>query len=118
MSMMLWIVVSTLACIGVAVMIGDFLFARQSRKLRAGNYRLITLYDDPRKVEEQMNRCLVRLTWHGPEGAILLVDMGMGTDALATCKRLYPELYGAFLCTVQELPDILRELDKMLARGN
>jgi hypothetical protein len=110
----IWIVTSTLACIGIAVMAGDFLFVRRSRKLSRGNYRLITLYDDPIQVEQILNQYLLRLAWHGPEGAILLVDMGMGEQSLAACDRAMKEMFGAFLCRVDELPQTLRHLDTLM----
>lgn len=114
MDIMMWIIVCTLACIGIACMVGDWLFVRRSRRLGKGNYRLITLYDDPVRVEEILNRCLLRLAWHGPDGAIILVDMGMGEEAMAACSRAMTELYGSFLCKPEELADTLRTLDRAL----
>jgi hypothetical protein len=110
----IWIVTSTLACIGIAVMAGDFLFVRRSRKLTRSNYRLITLYDDPIQVERLLNQCLLRLGWQGPEGAIILVDMGMGEQSLAACTRAMKEMHGAFLCRAEELPQTLRHLDALM----
>jgi hypothetical protein len=110
----IWIVTSTLACIGLVVMAGDFLFVRRSRKLKRSNYRLITLYDDPVMVEQLLNQCLLRLGWQGSDGAILLVDMGMGEQSLAACTRAMKEMYGVFLCRAEELPHTLRHLDALM----
>jgi hypothetical protein len=110
----IWIITSTLACIGLAVMAGDFLFVRRSRKLKRSHYRLITLYDDAALVEQILNQCLLRQSWHGPEGAILLVDMGMGEQSLAACNTAMKEMYGVFLCRAEELPQTLRHLDELM----
>jgi hypothetical protein len=99
-------------------MAGDFLFVRRSRKLTKSNYRLITLYDDPALVEQILNQCLLRQSWQGSEGAILLVDMGMGEEAMAACTRAMKEMYGAFLCREDELPQTLRHLDALMDTGD
>ncbi|MDL2233345.1 hypothetical protein LJC63_07170 [Ruminococcaceae bacterium OttesenSCG-928-L11] len=109
-----WIVVCMLACIGIGVMVGDLLFVRRSRRLDKCNYRIITLYDDPVEVERLLNQHLVRLTWNGPDGLILLVDMGMGPESRKICDRIRSEMYGAFLCDKTDIAQTLRHLDSLL----
>jgi len=106
-----------LAVIGIAVMLGDYLFVRRSGGLSRGNYRVITLYDDPVEVERILNKCLLRMTWHGPDSAVILVDMGMGEGSRAVCERLRKELYGSFACTGPELHETLIRLDKVMGKG-
>ncbi|MDR2932535.1 MAG: hypothetical protein LBV27_05450 [Oscillospiraceae bacterium] len=114
MDIVMWICVCTLACIGMACIIGDLVYAKKPGKLTKSNYRVITLYDNPAEVERQLNDCLLRLGWSGPDGVILLVDMGMGPKALEICERAMRDMYGAFFCPAHELADTMRRIDAML----
>ena len=118
MDIILWIVVSALAVVGIAAMAGDYIFVRRSGGMTRGNYRVITLYDDPVEVEKMLNKCLLRMTWHGPDSAVILVDMGMGEQSRAVCDRLKKELYGSFACTGAELYDTLRRLDNVMEKSD
>ncbi|MCL2057220.1 MAG: hypothetical protein FWH02_08405 [Oscillospiraceae bacterium] len=117
MDIILWIIVCMLAVMGVAAVLGDYLFVRRSGGLIRGNYRVITLYDDPVEVERMINKCLLRMTWHGVDSAVVLVDMGMGEQAREICTQLKSELYGSFFCAADELPDTLRRLDRLIENG-
>jgi len=106
-----------LGVMGISAMLGDYLFVRRCGGLVRGNYRVVTLYDDPVEVEKMINKCLLRMNWHGPDSAVILVDMGMGEEARAVCERLKKELYASFLCTGDELAETLVRLDKIMDEG-
>lgn len=117
MNTVLWILVSLLALIGAAEILGRWYFSRKPRRFANGNYRLITLYDDPVQVEAALNHQLLRLSWFGPESLLLFVDMGMGSRSLEVCEKILPEMYNVFLCDRRDLADTLRQLDILTEAG-
>ena len=110
MDIILWICVCTAACMGVAVMLGDFFFVRHCEQKSPGSCQLFALYDDPAEVERVLYNCLTKATWAGCRHTILLVDMGMGQQARAVCRRLSAGLYNVVICREDELGQVLRRL--------
>ena len=117
MDTVLWIFMCMFILIGIVCIIGDYAYVRSTKKPARGNYRVITLYDNPAEVEQLLNRYLLRLGWSGPDGVILLVDMGMGPESAKICKIAMNDMYGAYICTENEMPETLRKLDKMFGGG-
>lgn len=113
MNLLMTIFFCFLASIGV-VQCASWLMSRRRRPrgLRWG-YHIIPLYDEPAFVEEQLRYCISCLSW-GRDGCgtALLVDMGLGEESAAICRRFVWENPGLVFCAATELPAALRELDK------
>lgn len=113
MDTVLWICACTLACIGIGAMIGDWMFARRLKPFERCWYRLIVLYDNPGQVESVLKRYLLRVTWSGFDGMVILVDTGMGEAARIVCDRMMSEMYGVFICGESEIAQTIKKLEQM-----
>ena len=108
MEIILWICLCTIACIGVAVMAGDYFFVRRCEAHCPGSYQLFALYNNPAQVEAVLSCCLAKATWVGCRHPILLVDMGMGPECKALCRRLTGGLHNVCLCKEAQVGHFLR----------
>lgn len=111
--MIVWIIVSFFACVGLAEIISAFIIRAKTKRTGQRDYKVITLYNHPAAVKKQIEGCIVKQRLSGIYENIIFVDMGMGKEARALCENLIFKVYGAFLCEKDDLTLTIETLDKV-----